>query len=62
LRYGLRRLAAGLARRCGGSASQELALSALSRVSSFEQLAELLPVDNEPDKRGIFEKVKDYFM
>lgn len=28
----------------------------------FEGLAELLPVDNEPDKRGIFEKVKDYFM
>ncbi len=28
----------------------------------FEQLAETLPVDNEPDKKGIFEKVKDYFM
>jgi molecular chaperone DnaJ len=28
----------------------------------FEQLAELLPADNEPDKRGLFEKVKDYFM
>jgi molecular chaperone DnaJ len=28
----------------------------------FEQLSESLPVDNEPDKRGIFEKVKDYFM
>jgi molecular chaperone DnaJ len=28
----------------------------------FEQLADSLPVDNEPDKRGIFEKVKDYFM
>jgi molecular chaperone DnaJ len=27
----------------------------------FEQLAEVLPVDNEPDKRGLFEKVKDYF-
>ncbi|HEY1203751.1 MAG: molecular chaperone DnaJ [Bryobacteraceae bacterium] len=28
----------------------------------FEELAELLPADNEPDKRGLFEKVKDYFM
>ena len=28
----------------------------------FEQLAEVLPADNEPDRRGIFEKVKDYFM
>jgi molecular chaperone DnaJ len=28
----------------------------------FEQLAEVLPVDNQPDKRGLFEKVKDYFM
>lgn len=28
----------------------------------FEQLGTLLPVDNEPDKRGLFEKVKDYFM
>jgi hypothetical protein len=27
-----------------------------------EQLAELPPLDNEPDKRGIFEKVKDYFI
>jgi len=28
----------------------------------LEELAELLPADNEPDKRGLFEKVKDYFM
>lgn len=28
----------------------------------FEDLAKLLPADNEPDKRGLFEKVKDYFM
>jgi molecular chaperone DnaJ len=38
--------------------------SKLSREQKnlFEQLAESLPVDNEPDKKGIFEKVKDYFM
>lgn len=28
----------------------------------FEQLREMLPVNNEPHERGIFEKVKDYFM
>lgn len=28
----------------------------------FEQLAETLPVDNEPHEKGLFEKVKDYFM
>jgi molecular chaperone DnaJ len=28
----------------------------------FEELATVLPADNEPDKRGLFEKVKDYFM
>jgi molecular chaperone DnaJ len=28
----------------------------------FEELAALLPADNQPDKRGLFEKVKDYFM
>jgi molecular chaperone DnaJ len=28
----------------------------------FEQLAETLPVNNEPHEKGIFEKVKDYFM
>ncbi len=28
----------------------------------FEDLARLLPANNEPDKRGLFEKVKDYFM
>jgi molecular chaperone DnaJ len=28
----------------------------------FEQLSEMLPADNQPDKRGLFEKVKDYFM
>ncbi|HXN50269.1 MAG TPA: molecular chaperone DnaJ [Bryobacteraceae bacterium] len=28
----------------------------------FEELAGLLPADNQPDKRGLFEKVKDYFM
>jgi molecular chaperone DnaJ len=38
--------------------------SKLSREQKklFEQLAETLPVNNEPDKKGIFEKVKDYFM
>jgi len=28
----------------------------------FEELAGLLPADNQPDKRGLFDKVKDYFM
>jgi molecular chaperone DnaJ len=28
----------------------------------FEQLKELLPADNKPADRGLFEKVKDYFM
>ncbi len=28
----------------------------------FEQLAETLPADNQPAKRGLFDKVKDYFM
>lgn len=28
----------------------------------FEQLAETLPVSNEPNEKGLFEKVKDYFM
>jgi molecular chaperone DnaJ len=28
----------------------------------FEQLAETLPVNNEPQEKGIFEKVKDLFM
>jgi molecular chaperone DnaJ len=28
----------------------------------FEQLAETLPVNNEPHEKGLFEKVKDYFM
>jgi molecular chaperone DnaJ len=27
----------------------------------FEQLAQTLPVDNQPSEKGIFEKVKDYF-
>jgi molecular chaperone DnaJ len=27
----------------------------------FEQLAQTLPVDNQPSDKGIFEKVKDYF-
>jgi len=27
-----------------------------------EQLRELLPVENEPEEKGIFDKVKDYFM
>jgi molecular chaperone DnaJ len=27
----------------------------------FEQLSELLPVENEPKERGLFDKVKDYF-
>jgi molecular chaperone DnaJ len=27
----------------------------------LEELAETLPAENEPDKRGLFEKVKDYF-
>jgi molecular chaperone DnaJ len=28
----------------------------------LEQLADTLPVENEPAERGLFEKVKDYFM
>jgi molecular chaperone DnaJ len=28
----------------------------------FEQLQETLPVDNAPSEKGLFEKVKDYFM
>ncbi len=28
----------------------------------FEQLQETLPVNNEPKEKGLFEKVKDYFM
>ncbi len=28
----------------------------------FEQLAETLPVNNEPHEKGLLEKVKDYFM
>ena len=28
----------------------------------FEQLRDTLPAENEPEERGIFEKVKDYFM
>jgi molecular chaperone DnaJ len=28
----------------------------------FEQLAETLPVNNEPHEKGLFEKVKDLFM
>jgi molecular chaperone DnaJ len=28
----------------------------------FEQLRELLPVENEPSEKGIFDKVKDYFL
>lgn len=28
----------------------------------FEELGELLPAENEPGERGLFDKVKDYFM
>jgi len=28
----------------------------------FEQLLETLPAENEPEDKGIFDKVKDYFM
>ena len=28
----------------------------------FEQLAETLPVDTGPSEKGLFDKVKDYFM
>ena len=28
----------------------------------FEQLRETLPTDNKPNEKGLFEKVKDYFM
>jgi molecular chaperone DnaJ len=28
----------------------------------FEQLRDVLPADNEPSEKGIFDKVKDYFM
>ncbi len=28
----------------------------------IEQLRELLPAENEPAEKGIFDKVKDYFL
>jgi molecular chaperone DnaJ len=28
----------------------------------FEQLLETLPAENEPDDKGLFDKVKDYFL
>jgi molecular chaperone DnaJ len=28
----------------------------------FEQLRDVLPAENEPKEKGLFEKVKDYFM
>jgi molecular chaperone DnaJ len=28
----------------------------------IEQLRETLPVDNQPSEKGLFDKVKDYFM
>ncbi len=28
----------------------------------FEQLNELLPAENEPEEKGLFDKVKDYFL
>ena len=28
----------------------------------LEQLRETLPVDNRPSEKGLFEKVKDYFL
>ena len=28
----------------------------------FEQLRDLLPAENEPQEKGIFDKVKDYFL
>ena len=28
----------------------------------LEQLRETLPVDNQPAEKGLFEKVKDYFL
>ena len=28
----------------------------------FEKLRDALPVENEPAEKGLFEKVKDYFM
>ena len=27
----------------------------------FQQLLDMLPVDNTPTEKGLFEKVKDYF-
>jgi molecular chaperone DnaJ len=33
-----------------------------SQRELFEKLREALPVENEPAEKGIFEKVKDYFM
>ena len=38
--------------------------SRLSREQKklFEQLAETLPTENEPEDKGLFDKVKDYFM
>ena len=31
-------------------------------VKLFEQLRDTLPVDNRPAEKGLFEKVKDYFV
>jgi molecular chaperone DnaJ len=28
----------------------------------FEELRDILPVENEPSEKGIFDKVKDYFL
>jgi molecular chaperone DnaJ len=28
----------------------------------FEQLRDLLPTENEPQEKGLMDKVKDYFM
>ena len=28
----------------------------------FEQLGDLLPAENDPQEKGIFDKVKDYFL
>ena len=47
--------------RSPGSCASRTKLSREQR-KLFEQLREMLPVENEPTEKGLFDKVKDYFM
>ena len=57
--------------KCRGGAAAIWWFTSIVRIPSkltrdqrklFEQLAESLPVNNEPHEKGLFEKVKDLFM